>query len=172
MNATTCDCMRLYAVSFFSQAKYVRSAAHAAGGASAFTILAPGQSVRVAHAGESCSAPLHHLLQVPPWLSTSHHIMVTVSEMYDFSASGPGQYTVALKLNVFYHFSGGKLFALNTEVGKSYHTVNISGNAMARIRPTSEPEIDDCEGWQSHAIEGAIPLAQKYVANALAYVRF
>ncbi|KAI8968767.1 Metalloprotease [Trametes punicea] len=108
----------------------------------AFINLAPSQSVDVKH---------------------------NISLAYDFSGSGPGLYTVNMKaLNTFYHVSGSHISVLLATSRLPNHAVNVSGSLVSRAGGALRPDTKECEDWQRQAVHGAIPLAKRYIANALA----
>ncbi|KAI0746533.1 hypothetical protein C8Q80DRAFT_1105942 [Daedaleopsis nitida] len=113
---------------------------------SEFTMLAPGQSVQVEH---------------------------NVLEAYDFSQSGPGPYIVTVKSNTapFYSLVEGQVVTLAAETNEAFHVVNVTGSSRSKLRTQASLEMQDCEDWQTQAIEGAIPLAEQYAANAHAYLQ-
>ncbi|KAI0353361.1 Metalloprotease [Trametes cingulata] len=122
-------------------AKYVPSVAAASMDSSAFTILAPGQSVSVEH---------------------------DLSLAYDFSTSGPGPYTINVKeLNAFYYVSRGRIYALLAGNDLPNHSVNISGTLTSRAAVSSRPDVEKCDSWEEVAVQSAIPHAQQYISDAL-----
>ncbi|KAL7284359.1 hypothetical protein ACG7TL_001648 [Trametes sanguinea] len=93
-----------------------------------------------------------------------------LSLAYDFAASGPGSYVVNVKsLNTFYRVfgSGSHVSALLAQSGLPTHAVNVTGSLIPNKRML-RPDTEDCEDWQTRGVHGAIPIAEKYIANALA----
>ncbi|OSD07760.1 Metalloprotease [Trametes coccinea BRFM310] len=125
------------------QVKYVPHLAATMSDPLVFTRLVPGQSVEVEH---------------------------DLSLAYDFAASGPGSYVVNVKsLNTFYRVfgSGSHVSALLAQSGLPTHAVNVTGSLIPNKRML-RPDTEDCEDWQTRGVHGAIPIAEKYIANALA----
>ncbi|PIL27296.1 hypothetical protein GSI_10443 [Ganoderma sinense ZZ0214-1] len=121
--------------------KYSPSAAFASKDYHAYTVLNPGESISVQH---------------------------DISDAYDFSTSGPGQYVVMMKnFNTFYYAADGKISALVGGSGHAFHTVNIAGNARSYKDRAHKHIGGFCEAWQERAIDAAIPLAEKYVTHAI-----
>ena len=91
-----------------------------------------------------------------------------VSDAYDFSTSGPGQYVFTMKnFNTFYYVVDGKISALVGGSGHAFHTVNVGGNARSYKDHAHRDAGGHCEAWQERAIDAAIPLAEKYVNHAI-----
>ena len=91
-----------------------------------------------------------------------------VSDAYDFSTSGPGQYVFTMKnFNTFYYVADGKISALVGGSGHTFHTVNVAGNARSYKDHAHRHAGGYCEAWQERAIDAAIPLAEKYVNHAI-----
>ena len=92
----------------------------------------------------------------------------SVSDAYDFSTSGPGQYVVMMKnFNTFYYTVDGKISALVGGSGHAFHTVNVAGNARSYKERAHRHIGGHCEAWQERAIDAAIPLAEKYINHAI-----
>ncbi|KAJ3488199.1 hypothetical protein NLI96_g3032 [Meripilus lineatus] len=125
--------------------KYVANSAIQVGGADAFTILAPGQSVAVEH---------------------------DLSAAYNFTESGVGKYYVEAN-NVFQYVdpSTQKATELVAEVAEA-HAASISGK-LAVARPTVQKRatFTGCSSSQQSSLNSAAPAAQTYVKNALAYLK-
>ncbi|KAI9058081.1 Metalloprotease [Trametes sanguinea] len=125
------------------EVKYVPHVAATMNDPLVFTRLAPGQSVEVEH---------------------------DLSLAYDFTASGPGAYVVNVKsLNTFYRVfgSGSHVSALLAQSGLPTHAVNVTGS-LVPTKQSLRPDTEGCEDWQTRDVHSAIPLAEKYIANALA----
>ena len=148
---------------FTPQVKYSPLAAAASNDYHAYTVLAPGQSVSVDHDSTlSSSGP------VCVFLSLIIIARPLVSGAYDFSASGPGQYVVRMKsTRMFYYVVDGKVVTLAGGRSEPFHTVTIVGGARSHGSPSHNPSGEQCEAWEAHAINAAIPLAKKYVRRAV-----
>ena len=69
---------------------------------------------------------------------------------------------------MFYYVVDGKVVALAGGRSKPLHTaITVGGDARSHESPSHSPSGEQCEAWEAHAINAAIPLANKYVCRAV-----
>ncbi|TFK34427.1 deuterolysin M35 metalloprotease [Crucibulum laeve] len=123
------------------KAKYVPKTA-AAAGESAYTILAPGQQIKVEH---------------------------NLAEAYNFTNSGAGAYSVEAR-NLFYIVdSSSKVVPIYADA--EAHTAKVSGT-LSVTRPiiSKRATFKGCTSSQQTSLNSAASAAQTYAANALSYL--
>ncbi|KAM5544052.1 hypothetical protein V8D89_002238 [Ganoderma adspersum] len=115
---------------------------------SIFTVLAPGQSVSVTH---------------------------DLSSAYDFTRTGRTTYTIVAP--DLFHFVTVDNIVSSLRAAASPHTATLASGALALTRPlrdaprvTKRAQYTGCNSTQQDALNKATPAAQKYVADALAYL--
>lgn len=121
------------------KAKYVPKVAAAQ---QAYTVLAPGQSVDVAH---------------------------DLSTTYSFSDSGEGSYSFEAR-NLFYVVDdSAKIATIQADV--ETHTARIAGKlAVSRPAPQRRATYNGCSSSQQSGLVSAASAAQSYAASALSYL--
>ncbi|KAL4246974.1 secreted metalloproteinase M35 [Abortiporus biennis] len=126
------------------KAKYVRDTAIKVGDASAFTVLAPGQSVALTH---------------------------DLSAAYNFTSSGAGAYTVEAN-NLFHYVDPATNKAVPIYANAEVHSAKVAGQlAVARNTLTKRATFTGCSSSQQSGLNAAAPAAQTYAANALSYLQ-
>ncbi|KIK06432.1 hypothetical protein K443DRAFT_674412 [Laccaria amethystina LaAM-08-1] len=118
--------------------KYVQINAAAA---KAFTVLAPGQSVRIEH---------------------------DLSEAYNFTSPGEGIYSFEAQ-NVFYNVGdNGVITPIYADT--QAHSVSLSGQlAIAPSRVSKRATFNGCSSSQQSALNSAAAAAKTYATSALSY---
>ncbi|KAI0785485.1 peptidyl-Lys metalloendopeptidase [Irpex lacteus] len=125
--------------------KYVPSTAIRIGGADAFTVLAPGQSVSVEH---------------------------DLSEAYDFASSGQGLYTLTGGNQFFFVDPDTNEPTLITASTVQPHTLSVTSEATtSRPSPVKREAYTACTTDQQTAITAAAAMAQSMVADSFNYVQ-
>lgn len=119
--------------------KYVQNNAAAA---KAFTVLAPGQSVRIEH---------------------------DLSEAYNFTSPGEGTYSFEALENVFYNVGdNGEMMPIYADT--QAHSVSLSGQlAIAPSRVSKRAMFNECSSSQQSALNSAAAAAKTYATSALSY---
>ncbi|KAI0094340.1 deuterolysin M35 metalloprotease [Irpex rosettiformis] len=125
--------------------KYVPSTAIRIGGADAFTVLAPGQSVNVEH---------------------------DLTEAYDFTSSGQGLYTLTGANKFYFVDPNTNEPTLLTADAVQPHTMSVSSAATtARPSPVKREAYTACSPDQQTAITAAASMAQAMVADSFTHAQ-
>ncbi|KAI1783034.1 metalloprotease [Ganoderma leucocontextum] len=91
-----------------------------------------------------------------------------ISDAYDFSTSGPGQYVIRMKgTRRLYYVADGQVSILVGGRSDPFHTVTVVGDARSHKSRPHRRSSEQCEAWRDRAIYAAIPLAEKYVHHAV-----
>ncbi|TBU50087.1 metalloprotease [Dichomitus squalens] len=125
--------------------KYSPSRAAKSTSPSAFTVLAPGESVSLTH---------------------------DLSSAYNFTLPGAGKYTVEAS-NLFHYVDANSEIA-EIRADAEAHVAAVSGK-LAVVRPTptltKREQYNGCSSSEKSGINSAAPAAQSYVAAALSYLQ-
>lgn len=145
--------------------KYSHRNVLARGRKESFTILAPGDSIRVEHDRESnVSIPFHLSLYLP------------VSKAYNFTTPGAGPYTFAAKSSVFHYVDAKTNQTQTLQARVSPHRAIVTGQLAVGHRKryrspyAKRAEFESCSAEQSAAILEATKAAKTMTGESLGFV--